>query len=98
MKTNQSFFASHDEHIDLVERIQKLANEKNVLVVHNQTNYGKFDGYHRYIILNANTTNPTCTSRDVIDYWETRHTKYSQPSIRGERGCLYAMINRLELL
>lgn len=90
--------ASHEVNQPLAQEITAIAAAKNVLVAHNASSFAKFDGQHRYLVLKSGAPNATIRSKDLVAYWETRYSRYGEPSIIGEAQCLGAMLRFLKKL
>jgi len=81
--------ASHEENKKLAKEVSILANKKNYKFYHNRTSYGKFDGWHRYVIIDPKISKDTSIrSKGLIYYTEARFCKYFKPSIIRERIAL----------
>ena len=79
---------SHKENINLWNSLIKIGKQFNLEIRHNQTNFAKFDGEHRYLILKKDAINKTIRSKDCIFFTASRNSRYYLPSIKGEREAL----------
>ena len=90
---------SHESNQELADVAATLADHLGWHIRHNCSSWLKFSGAHRYLVLDGRTgaQHESIRSRACREYWETPHSKYWTPSIRGERGCLTEMIEWLKM-
>lgn len=87
----------HPQNAELAAQVCELANQLGYDVRHNKTSYGKFAGWHRYVVLNrAISANISIRSRGMVCYTETPFIREFMPSVVGERRALTELLAKLQ--
>lgn len=89
----------HSANEDLANEVAMLAEERGLVARVNQTNspYNPFCGFHRYVLLRPGVSNDySCRSRGCVKYTEAPHSRYSRPSVSGERQALTWLLHYLQ--
>lgn len=94
LTSNADFFASHEQHANLVDAIVTNATAHGFCVRHNiagNAGGSRGKGWHRYVVLRPGFTSHTIRSRELLAYWEAPYSRNFKPTVRMEERCLESM-------